>query len=69
MRDARHITRDVARHSLVAGNHACVVKTRFDKDTIDRLLAILWWDWLGQKITPTLPLLRALDLNALEALT
>lgn len=39
------VTKDVPDYAIVGGAPAKVIKYRFDKDTIDRLLAIRWWDW------------------------
>lgn len=63
------VSRDVAPYTIVAGNPAQPVRKRFDDTTIQRLLALAWWDWPRPKITRALPHLRAMDLDALEALT
>ena len=39
------ITKDVPPFSIVAGNPAKVIKYRFDKNIIDSLLDIRWWDF------------------------
>ena len=62
------VTRDVPPYTIVAGNPARIVKTRFDAATIARLLDLAWWDWPVAKITAALPAIRAGDLAALEAL-
>jgi len=62
------VTRDVAPYTIVAGNPARPARTRFDDMTIQRLLDVAWWDWPKGKITRALPLLRGMDLDALEAL-
>ena len=36
---------NVPPYTLVAGNPARPVRTRFDATTIARLLDIAWWDW------------------------
>jgi Acetyltransferase (isoleucine patch superfamily) len=61
------VTRDVPPYALVAGNPARVVRRRFDPATIDRLLALAWWDWPPEEILAALPALEAGDIDALEA--
>ncbi|MEH6815257.1 MAG: CatB-related O-acetyltransferase, partial [Pseudoalteromonas distincta] len=39
------VTCDVPAYSVVGGNPAKVIKTRFDDKTINTLLDIAWWDW------------------------
>lgn len=39
------VTRDVEAYSIVAGNPAKTIRKRFDEDTIEKLLAIKWWDF------------------------
>ena len=58
---------DVPEAVVVAGNGAKVVKMRFDKRTIARLLDIAWWDWPAEKISRNLNAIRGANLKALEA--
>lgn len=39
------VTKNVDSYSIVAGNPARVIGTRFDEDIIDRLLETRWWTW------------------------
>jgi virginiamycin A acetyltransferase len=61
------VSRDVPPYAIVAGNPAQVVRMRFSEDDAARLLRIAWWDWPVEKLTRHLPLLRAADIDALEA--
>ncbi|MBX3578329.1 MAG: CatB-related O-acetyltransferase [Rhizobiaceae bacterium] len=61
------VTHDVPPYAIVAGNGAKVVKTRFDEQTVRRLLAVAWWDWPQDKISRNLDAIRGADLAALEA--
>lgn len=61
------VTHDVPPYAIVAGNPAKVVKTRFDKRTVARLLRVAWWDWPVDKITRNLNAIRGADIAALEA--
>lgn len=49
------VTHDVAPYAVVAGNPARVVKLRFDEKTIERLLALKWWDWPESQIKKAMP--------------
>ena len=44
------ITKDVAPYAIVGGIPARVIKYRFDKNIIDRLMNLKWWDWPIEKI-------------------
>lgn len=61
------VTHDVPPYAIVAGNPAKVVRMRFEKWTVDRLLAVAWWDWPVDKITRNLNAIRGSDITALEA--
>jgi virginiamycin A acetyltransferase len=39
------VTKDVPPYAIVGGNRASVIRLRFDEATVERLLAIRWWDW------------------------
>lgn len=45
-----HVVRDVPPYAIVGGNPAKVIKYRFQKDIIDKLLTIQWWNWEDDKI-------------------
>ena len=61
------VSHDVPPYAIVAGNPAKVVKMRFDRKTVERLLAVAWWDWPVDKITRNLNAIRGADIAALEA--
>lgn len=51
------VTQSVSPYTIVAGNPARIIKKRFDDETIERLLALAWWDWPLTKIQESIPLL------------
>jgi len=61
------VTHDAPPYAIVAGNPAKVVKMRFDKRTVARLLSVAWWDWPVDKISRNLNAIRGADIAALEA--
>ena len=61
------VTHDVPPYAIFAGNPGKVVKTRFDRHTVQRLLDIAWWNWPVDKITCNLDAIRGADITRLEA--
>ncbi|PHI20430.1 chloramphenicol acetyltransferase [Lewinellaceae bacterium SD302] len=51
------VTRDVAPYSVVGGNPAKVISTRFTEEIIELLLQLKWWDLPIQQITDLIPVL------------
>jgi acetyltransferase-like isoleucine patch superfamily enzyme len=51
------VTRDVAPYAIVGGNPARQLRLRFDPETIEKLLAIRWWDWSDERIAANARLL------------
>lgn len=60
------VTNNVPDYSIVGGNPAKVIKSRFDDDIIKELLEISWWDWSAEKITENLSVIVGCDLIALR---
>lgn len=59
------VTKNVPAYAIVAGNPAKVIKYRFDPDTIEKLLAIAWWNWPDAHIHAVIPLLCSKNTQAL----
>ena len=51
------VAKDVPPYAVVVGNPAVVKKYRFDKETIDLLLELKWWDKDIEEIKKLIPLL------------
>jgi acetyltransferase-like isoleucine patch superfamily enzyme len=58
-----HIVKNAEPYSLVGGNPAELIKKRFTKEQIDKLLEIKWWNWDDSKINEFTPLLCNPDIN------
>lgn len=59
---------DVLPYTIVAGNPAKEIKKRFDKELIDILLKLKWWDMSIEKINSLIPILSCSDLKKVKAL-
>ena len=58
-----HVVKNVEPYSLVGGNPAKLIKYRFTRDQIEKLLEIKWWDWDDEKINKFTPLLCNIDID------
>lgn len=45
-----HVVSDVPPYAIVGGNPAKIIKFRFSKELIDKLLTIQWWNWSNDEI-------------------
>jgi virginiamycin A acetyltransferase len=59
------VASDVPPYSIVAGNPARIIRKRFDDETIEKLLALAWWDWDLEKITTHVAHLTGNDVSKL----
>lgn len=50
------VNRNVPPYAVVAGCPAKIIKYRFPKETIDKLLSLKWWDWPIEKIRSNISL-------------
>ncbi|MFI5806517.1 CatB-related O-acetyltransferase [Streptomyces sp. NPDC051561] len=57
---------DVPPYAIVGGNPAKQIRLRFDEKTIERLLAVAWWDWPLDHITTHMRTIMAGDVAGLE---
>ncbi|KIN66446.1 Chloramphenicol acetyltransferase [Sulfitobacter noctilucae] len=63
------VSGQVPAYSIVAGNPARVVRSRFNAADVARLNIIAWWDWPIAKILEYEPLISGTDVTALEAVS
>jgi acetyltransferase-like isoleucine patch superfamily enzyme len=52
------VTKDVPPYAIVVGSPAKIIKYRFDKVVIDRLLQVKWWDLTEKEIDDKLSFFR-----------
>ena len=55
------ITKDVPPYSIVGGVPAKIIRYRFEKEVIDKLLEIKWWNWSLNKIDLNRNLFKNVD--------
>ncbi len=63
------VTADVPSYTIVGGNPAKPIKSRFEPDVVRRLEALAWWDWPAEKITRNLQHIVSADIDALSICT
>lgn len=61
------VSGEVPPYAVVVGNPGRVVRSRYDAETVERLLAVAWWDWPAERIRRNLAAIRRADIAALEA--
>ena len=62
------VTKNMPPYAIVVGNPALVIKKRFDKETIQHLLEVKWWEWEDARIEKALHWLLNNDIKGfLEA--
>ena len=54
---------NVLPYSIVAGNPASLLRTRFDDEMIDLLLRFKWWDKSIDEINALIPILTCSDID------
>lgn len=57
------VTKDVPPYAIVAGVPAKIIKYRFNKEIIDELETIKWWDWSKEKIVDNWDILSKEDIS------
>ena len=57
------VAKDVPPYAIVVGNPGKIIKYRFDAETIQRLLAIAWWNWPDERILSSMDLLLSNEIE------
>lgn len=60
------VGRDVEPYSIVAGNPAKLIRKRFDKELIDLMESLKWWDLPVEEINKLIPVLSNSDLESVK---
>lgn len=60
------VVHDVPAYTIVGGNPAKPVRTRFPAETVAELESLAWWDWPVERITRHLHLIVGGDIEALK---
>jgi acetyltransferase-like isoleucine patch superfamily enzyme len=56
---------EVRPYAIVVGNPAAEIRRRFDDETVEKLLALRWWEWPLEDILEQTDLLCSSDVEAL----
>ncbi|QKN82506.1 Vat family streptogramin A O-acetyltransferase [Scandinavium goeteborgense] len=59
------VTTDVPAYTIVGGNPAKVIKSRFPDEIVFELEKLAWWNWSVEKITKHLSAIMSNDINTL----
>ncbi|QKN81766.1 Vat family streptogramin A O-acetyltransferase [Scandinavium goeteborgense] len=62
------VTTDVPAYTIVGGNPAKVIKSRFSDEIVIELEKLAWWDWSVEKITQHLAAIMSNDINMLRTI-
>jgi chloramphenicol O-acetyltransferase type B len=57
------VVKDVPAYAVVGGNPSRVIKYRFPRRTIKKLLKLSWWDWPDEKVSKNMKFLCSEDIN------
>lgn len=60
------VTKDVPPYTIVGGVPAKKIKMRFDRQTVEDLLELKWWDWTSEKIKKNLSLIMSGEIRGLK---
>jgi len=58
------VTKDIPPYIIAAGNPAKIIRKRFSRRIVKRLLKIKWWDWPPDRIIAAYELMSSPDIDA-----
>jgi acetyltransferase-like isoleucine patch superfamily enzyme len=58
-----HVTKNIEPYSIVGGNPARLIRYKFEKEQIEKLLKIKWWEWDDNIINDNLQIIFNPDIN------
>jgi acetyltransferase-like isoleucine patch superfamily enzyme len=61
------VTKSVPPYTVVAGNPAKVIRTRFPQEDVDVLQELAWWNWADEKIDQAMPFLLSGNIPGLKS--
>lgn len=53
------MTKDVPPYTIVGGVPAKRIRSRFDEETVAKLMELKWWDWPKEKIRENLSAIKS----------
>ncbi|MBT3882978.1 MAG: CatB-related O-acetyltransferase [Campylobacteraceae bacterium] len=59
------VTKDIPPYTVVGGNPALFIRSRFNEKEIEQLLTMKWWNWTEDKVKENMPLICSANIDEL----
>ena len=59
------VTKDIPPYTVVGGNQALFIRSRFNEKEIEQLLTMKWWNWAEDKVKENMPLICSANIDEL----
>ncbi|MBT3280770.1 MAG: CatB-related O-acetyltransferase [Campylobacteraceae bacterium] len=59
------VTKDIPPYTVVGGNPALFIRSRFNEKEIEQLLTMKWWNWAEDKVKENMPLICSANIDEL----